>query len=412
MTEYEKEKELARSGNVEDRLKLASDPKTFPEVLYFLAEDKDKAVRQAVANNAATPRQADMILTKDSNTDIRSDLAVKLARITPHLPSDQRQKLYQLTEEALGILAHDQVLRVRQILADALKDVANAPRSVIKQLASDKELSIAEPILICSPVLSEKDLLQIISSDPIQGALAAIAQREEVSENLADIIIKDGDSEAVTYLLKNHRSAISERDLDRIVEQAEKVEEWHEPLVSRPILSPNSICRLATFVAMNLLDKLQDRMDMNDETLVAVAQTVESRIAKESEEEDAQVEEQDKEAHALEEAKRLMRAGALTQEVIEDALAAGNRTFIMASVSLLAKIDYEFVMNTLTKKNPQEIVALCWKADLSAHMAQQFQTQIALISPKMVIAPSQDSGAYTLTDKEMKAIIAPMPKAK
>ena len=37
-----------------------------------------------------------------------------------------------MTYEALEILARDQVTRVRQILSEALKDVANAPPEVIR----------------------------------------------------------------------------------------------------------------------------------------------------------------------------------------------------------------------------------------------------------------------------------------
>jgi uncharacterized protein (DUF2336 family) len=61
--------------------------------------------------------------------------------------------------EALDALARDQVIRVRRILSEALKDVADAPPEVIRRLASDVELVVSGPVLQYSPVLTEEDLL-------------------------------------------------------------------------------------------------------------------------------------------------------------------------------------------------------------------------------------------------------------
>ena len=47
----------------------------------------------------------------------------------------------------------------------------------------------------------------------------------------------------------------------------------------RPRLPPRSVQRVASFVAMNLLDRMQKRPDLDDETLAAVADRVECRPA-------------------------------------------------------------------------------------------------------------------------------------
>ena len=53
---------IARDGTVPDRVALARRSDTPPELLYFLSEDNEKAVRRAVAENPHTPRQADVVL--------------------------------------------------------------------------------------------------------------------------------------------------------------------------------------------------------------------------------------------------------------------------------------------------------------------------------------------------------------
>ena len=56
---YEKAKIVAASKDLAERQRLAEDHLTPPEILFFLAEDDNNEIRQAVAANTATPRHAD-----------------------------------------------------------------------------------------------------------------------------------------------------------------------------------------------------------------------------------------------------------------------------------------------------------------------------------------------------------------
>jgi len=77
--------------------------------------------------------------------------------------------------ETLEILVRDQATRVRQILAETLKDVTNALFDIINRLARDTERVVAEPILRFSLVLSTEDLLEIISGSHVDGGIEVIA---------------------------------------------------------------------------------------------------------------------------------------------------------------------------------------------------------------------------------------------
>jgi len=83
------------------------------------------------------------------------------------------ERLRKMTYDVLDILVRDQVTRVRQVIAEALKDVADAPPDIIRLLAHDCEIVVAGPVLQYSPLLSDEDLLEIIGEVPIPGALAA-----------------------------------------------------------------------------------------------------------------------------------------------------------------------------------------------------------------------------------------------
>jgi hypothetical protein len=123
---------MARDGDAEVRRVLVARDDLKPEILYFLAEDTDTAVRQAVANNLSAPRKADVLLAKDDDADVRGDLAGKIAQLAPGLSPDEQDKAKNATYETLKMLAHDQITKVRGILSEALKDFADAPPTLSK----------------------------------------------------------------------------------------------------------------------------------------------------------------------------------------------------------------------------------------------------------------------------------------
>ena len=283
---YADAKRLASDGDVKERRALAARGDVRPEILYFLAEDPVAEVRREIAVNDGAPRHADLVLARDADAAVREELAAKIARLTPELMPHIRGNLYKLTVQALEVLARDQVVRVRQLVAEALQDQANAPAGVISILARDDELAVCGPVLRYSPVLTDADLLAIIRSTTVQGALRAISHRDAVSGDVADAIAAAGDVAAVADLLGNDSAQVREETLDRIIEGAVDVPPWHAPLVRRPRLPVGAAIRLARFVAHSLLHELQNRADLDAQMVKAVAEIVDRRLTTESSEDD------------------------------------------------------------------------------------------------------------------------------
>ena len=423
--EYSKAKRLARDGDPGARRELARRAGAQPEILYFLAEDPAPEVRRAVARNPATPRQADLLLAGDAVGDVRSDLAEKLARLMPELTPDEHDKLYQVLVETLEILARDQLVRVRRILAEALRDVAHAPPEVVRRLARDSELTVCAPILEYSPILSDDDLLEIIASGPVQGARGAISRRRQVVERVADAVIASGDVDAITDLLANRGAQIREATLDIIIERAPTIASWHEPLVWRPRLSAQAVCRIARFVAHSLVESLRGRSDLDPETLNAVAKAVDQRLREEAEGGRAKGKTQvkpknkkdaesgsasddgkfdpgwDEHDEAAERAREMVREGKLDEEAITEALACGDRRLVTAALALLGALPEEMVSKAASLQSAKGIVAITWKAGLSMRLAVQLQLQLARVAPDTVLRPAAD-GAFPLNCKELE----------
>ncbi len=388
---YEESKELAKASDVSVRLDLARRSDLRPEILYFLAEDPSAEVRRQIASNNQTPIQANLILARDSDETVRVDLASKISALKPELDSDQREKAERYIADVLDILAQDQTTRVRQVLADTLKDVTHAPSAVIRRLARDVEDVVANPILQFSPILRDEDLLEIINGGCASGRLCAISQRQGVGEAVADAIVTADDRDAVTALLDNKSAQIREEMLDKLVDQAPQVEAWHKPLVERPQLSPKATRRLATFVAKTLLKTLERRAGLDEET----AQLLEAEMTKRL---DA---EEDGEDDDFKRAEELHAAGKLDDETLSEALISGDRRLVRSGLAVRSKLPSDMVSEILASRSAKGVTALAWKADCSMRFAMQIQQQLGGIPPKQVVH-ALDNGDYPMGDEELQ----------
>jgi len=397
---YEQSKELLRDSDPKVRRALARHPGTRPEVLYFLAEDSSNDVRLEIAINERTPRQADLLLAGDGDDQIRTALATKIASLTPSLRDEDRGALYDYTVQVLERLAKDQVVRVRQIMAEALKDVADAPHSVIQQLACDAELVVAGPILRFSPVLTDKDLLSIINAGAAQGKLAAISERRGVSGDVADAIADKGDEETVAILLANGTAQIREETLDALTARSEKIVSWHAPLVARPALSMRSARILAGFVAEHLLAKLQAREDLEAATLEAVAEVVAERLAEAGDKRDFVDPEWAQDDVTDEEIEALLQSGALSEAAIVESLEAGRKRFVEAALAALAEVPREAAARIVAQRSGKALVALAWKAGMSTDVIGPLQVQLMGLPPSKIVI-SDDPDLWPMSEEDM-----------
>lgn len=393
---YHRDKLTAKAGNEDARVELAARSDVRPEILYYLAEDESTAVRRTLAANKTLPRQADLLLTDDDEEAVRADLANKVTRLVPDLDAAGNEKIQQMTVEVLEALARDQAVRVRQILAEALRDVASAPNPVIKRLAQDVEIVVAKPILTFSPVLTDSDLLDIIANGPIAGALGAIAERRGVGETVSDAIIATDDIGAIGLLLSNESAQIREEAIDRVIDRAPGVESWHLPLVNRPVLPANAALRLARFVAESLIGTLIDRGDIAETDIDAIRRVVDERIEAGTLKADALADRwaAARPPTAAERAERLIAEGRLDHQVVATAFDEGDVDFAVVAVARLGDQPTDLVRLAADRADPAAIIAVCGAAGLPAGMLVAAQRGMGGVALADAIKP--DGEGYPL----------------
>ncbi|OFW87265.1 MAG: hypothetical protein A3B66_07805 [Alphaproteobacteria bacterium RIFCSPHIGHO2_02_FULL_46_13] len=390
---YEAEKNIALSDNVKDRLKVAKNPKTHQEILFYMAQtDGSAEVRLAVAGNKATPVQASGVLSKDKSEDVRLALAGRLAALLPDLSSDKQGQLYKFAVDALGNLALDEVLKVRVALSSALKECADTPPSVAGQLARDVEREVSEPILRFCIALSDDDLLDILKSHPASWAVQAVASRPRIAAPVSQAVIDTNDVAAGQILMENKGADISLETLKDIVEKSKQYPEWQKPIAMKKSLPPELVRELAGFVDLSVRNILMERTDFDAELMDDVSSTVQRRMDYMD-----QADNETLEQRAL----RLYKTGKLNDEVFGDALSMRDKDFVSVGLAVLLKTNKANIDKIFAMGAAKPVVAICWKAGLSMRFALRLQQDMAKVPHTELIYPRGGTD-YPLSEADLK----------
>lgn len=375
---YEEARDVLEKEDAGERVNIAAQESTQPEILYYLAEDDSPEVRRKVAANKSTPTKTNHNLTSDPDDEVRFELARKIARLVPGIPPGEVRELREQMIEILDILASDQLPRVRAIVAEEIKHSANVPKKIVDKLAKDIEETVSLPILEYSPLLNDSDLKEIIVAGAARKALQAIARRAGVSETIADVLANRLEIPALVDLLTNKNASISEETLERVVVLAKKAEELHEPLVLRPNLSIRIIRRIAGFVASSLVHDMLERNNVDDSVADEILVNVRLRLDEES------IEGSDDSAHAAH-VEKLRQEGALSDEYIVRKIQSGEHRLVAHGLASLADLDFAAIEVIIKSNNGKAVTALAWKAGLKMRTAIVMQMRLAHVPSGNVI---------------------------
>lgn len=328
-------------------------------------------------------------LSEEDISDIERDVARKIQRLMPDLGEAASAELRTQAFEVLETLANDQLPRIRRLVAEAIKDSAKVPHAMIRNLAEDVELIVSAPILEYSPLLSDEDLKEIIAKSQTEGALAAIARRDGLSEDVSDAVAATMDISAVAALLANESAEIRSATLDKITESAKCVEEWHEPLVFRPELSKRAMQRIAGFVASSLVHVMVSNRKLDADFADMLLDMVRARLDHDPGE-DA----------AAEKANRLLEWGCVDDAYLGDLIDHRRARVVIHLLAGLADIPLAVADRIIEALSPKGVIALVWKAGFTMRTALRVQYDVAHISSKNVIN-AKDGVDFPLTEGEM-----------
>ena len=376
------------------RVRLGARPDTTPEVLRALAADVSVTVRAALALNPATPPETNVALARDADERVRALLARKLGALAPALSAGALTRLRQQTLDALNALADDETIRVRAAIADAVKELPDAPKELILRLAHDAEVLVCEPVIRFSPLLTSDDLVALVAAAPSAGTRLAVARRRDIEAAVSEAVAAGGTEDVVLALLMNGSAQIREATLDALVDRSEAYPAWHAPLVRRPALSDRSARALSLIVADHLLEVLAARVDLDPALTADLRDRVSARLRPGS---PPAAPAEDTGAPGISPSAPSAKP---TETDVLDAARDGDARKAAAMLALAAGMSLQAVRRAATLRSAKALVSLVWKAGYSMKAGYAMQILLARLSPGTVLKPGPGN-SFPLSVEEM-----------
>ena len=326
-------------------------------------------------------------------------LARKLAALAPSLSAVDQAKLHRETWETLTALVADEAVRVRTTIAEAVKDMPTAPRELILRLARDTAMSVSEPVVRFSPLLTTDDLLALLAEAPPAGIALAVARRSHLDEAVSDAIAASAGNAAIRALLANSSAQIREATLDALIARAVEHTDWHEPLVRRPSLPPRAARMLSEIVATHLLEVLATRADLAPAVAEELRCRLVARLQPDAKAPADAVEPTAEQALAL--ARALAERGKLAEEAVLEAARRGEAQYATALLAVAAGTSVSVVDRAASLRSAKGLVSLVWKAGFTMRSAVALQSLLARLAPDAVISGGQ-CGNFPLGVEEMR----------
>jgi uncharacterized protein (DUF2336 family) len=145
----------------------------------------------------------------------------------------------RLNDEQIKVFDDVLCLLIRRIESRALIELSmrlapvdRAPIEVIRRLARDEMIEVAEPVLAQSRRLAANDLVEIAATMS-QAHLMAIAGRPQLDECVTDVLLSRGNDEVVFKLATNSGARFSQTGYGILVKDAEADERLAETVALR-----------------------------------------------------------------------------------------------------------------------------------------------------------------------------------
>lgn len=204
----------------------------------------------------------------------------------------------------------------------------------------------------------------------------------------------------IAALLANPSAKIREETLDRIIDQAERAEQLHEPLAMRLNLSLRAIRRIAGFVAFSLVERLARRHNLPQDVEKELKAVVRGRID-ETREFSAVSGGRPGKERGRPFAESLFQKSQLNDETIGDAVDARDHEFVITALSLLSGYSVQTVTSMLSSRNGKIVTSLCWRAGVGMRLAYKIQTAIAYVTGKDLVN-ARNGFDYPFSPAEME----------
>lgn len=156
----------------------------------------------------------------------------------------------RLAEDIFRLMVRDTESKVRQVLAESLKNCHNLPNDIVSSVLRDSD-NIAVPFIKYYASLNNDDLIRILSI-PSLNKQKAVAARLNLPHEISQYIAERCPEEVVNTLISNDTAHIHEKTYETILKKYQQSEEVKKRLVYRAELPTSVIEKIANSLSEEL----------------------------------------------------------------------------------------------------------------------------------------------------------------
>lgn len=160
----------------------------------------------------------------------------------------------KIAEDIFRLMVHDVEIKVRAVLSESLKKARNIPQDIIESIINDHD-SVAVPFIKYYQDFSREDLLQILEFQSINKQ-KAVAERENLTEDISQYIVEKCPEDVVNTLIQNPTANIKEQSYFSIINKYHDSNTIKESLISRPELPVTVIEKIVNYLSQELKRRL------------------------------------------------------------------------------------------------------------------------------------------------------------
>jgi uncharacterized protein (DUF2336 family) len=269
-----------------------------------------------------------------------------------------------LFDDVLRKLCADIEVKARARLAGRLAHIDNAPPQLIRSLAFDDAIAVAQPVLIHSQQLTDTDLVENATTKS-QDHLFAIAQRLKLSERVTDVLVERGNRKVIHKVAANSGARFSLAGYDKLTHRARRDRKLTLALARRRDLPRQYFLKLLETASASVRVKLEAA---NPQAAAAIRDTVDEVAAGLQQE---VRETSQRFAAALRDANRCFNAQPFTEANVHAPAHAQEFTRTAIALAKLGRLPVDLVERALIDKGEDMILVLAKAAGCSWTTAKE-----------------------------------------
>jgi Uncharacterised protein conserved in bacteria (DUF2336) len=267
-------------------------------------------------------------------------------------------KQIDLFDDVLRKLCADVEVKARARLARRLAHIDNAPPQLIRSLAFDDAIAVAQPVLIDARLLTDADLVENAATKS-QDHLFAIAQRLKLSERVTDVLVERANRRVINKVTANSGARFSLAGYDKLTHRARRDRKLTLALARRRDLPRQYFLKLLQTASASVRAKLEAA---NPQAAAAIRDTVDEVAARLQQE---VRETSQRYAASLRDANRSFNAQSFTEASVHAPAHAQEFTRTAIALAKLGRFAVDLVERALIDKGEDMILILAKAAGCS-----------------------------------------------